>query len=114
MKERTEVVLEHMLENAQDVVKFAEEAGSFKVFSEDVKTRKAIIMSLLNIGELANHLPKDFTDAYPDLPWRKMIGMRNLVAHGYHTLHLDVVWDTAQTTVLDLLKFLQEYFDDKQ
>ena len=114
MNERTKVILEHMLENARDVVIFAEEAGSFKEFSEDVKTRKAIIMSLLNIGELANHLPKDFMDAHPDIPWRKMIGMRNLVAHGYHTLHLNVVWDTTQTTVFDLSEFLQECLADKQ
>ena len=107
MNERIDSILEHMLEDAQDVVAFASDAGSYYAFSQDVKTRKAIVMSLLNIGELVNHLPIDFTDTYPELPWKKMIGMRNLAAHGYHTMHLDVIWDTTQTTVPELLVFLK-------
>ena len=113
MNERTETILEHMLEDAQDVVEFTKDIGTFEAFSQDMKTRKAVVMSLLNIGELANHLPPDFKESYPDLPWRKMIGMRNLAAHGYHTLHLDVIWNTSKTTVVDLLVFLQEYFAAK-
>jgi uncharacterized protein with HEPN domain len=112
MNERVESILEHMLEDAQDVVAFADEVGSFEVFSKDVKTRKAIVMSLLNIGELANQLPKDFTNAHLDIPWKKMVGMRNVAAHGYHILHLDMVWDTTQTTVPELLLFLESILHD--
>ena len=107
MNERVKAILEHMLEDAQDVVTFTKDSGSYDAFANDVKTRKAVIMSLLNIGELANHLPKKFIDANPQLPWKSMIGMRNLAAHGYHTMHLDIVWDTTQTTIPELLAFLK-------
>jgi uncharacterized protein with HEPN domain len=70
--------------------------------------RKAVVMSLLNIGELAHHLPKEFTDAFPVVPWRKMTDMRNLAAHGYHTMDSAVIWDTVQLSLPPLLRFLQE------
>jgi uncharacterized protein with HEPN domain len=96
-----------MLEDAQDITTFYAEAGSFEVFSSDVKTQKAVIMSLLNIGELANHLPEEYREANPEIPWRRMIGMRNLAAHGYHTMSLNIIWETAQVFIPELLVFLR-------
>ncbi len=107
MNERVDLILEHMLEDAQDVVDFAGRAGSFEAFSEDTMIRKAIVMSLLNIGELAHHLPVEYTGAHRDIPWKNMIGMRNFAAHGYHTMSLRAIWDTAQTSVPVLLDFLR-------
>ena len=107
MSDRVKSILEHMLEDAQDIVMFYTEAGSFKKFARDVKTRKAVIMSLLNIGELANHLPEDYRAANPEIPWRRMIGMRNLAAHGYHTMSLNIIWETAQMFIPELLAFLR-------
>lgn len=42
----------------------------------------------------------------PGVPWRSMRGMRNRIAHGYFDINLDVVWDTVQTALPDLLKHL--------
>ena len=41
-----------------------------------------------------------FVQAHPEVPWR---GMRNRIAHGYFDINLDVVWDTVQTALPDLL-----------
>jgi uncharacterized protein with HEPN domain len=48
----------------------------------------------------------DFAAQHPSVPWRAMRGMRNPVAHGYDTVNLDIVWDTFQTALPDLLKIL--------
>ena len=40
------------------------------------------------------------------MPWRSMRGMRNRIAHGYCDINLDVVWDTVQTALPELLKQL--------
>jgi len=107
MSDRVQVILEHMLEDAQDIVVFSKEIGSFEAFAQDMKTRKAVVMSLLNIGELANHLPADYTAAHPEISWRQMIGMRNLAAHGYHVMNISTIWKTAQIFIPELLAFLQ-------
>ena len=45
-----------------------------------------------------------FTEAHPQVPWRNMRGMRNRMAHGY--FDINVVWDTVQTALPELLKQL--------
>ena len=48
----------------------------------------------------------EFVQAHPEVPWRSMRGMRNRIAHGYFDVNLDVVWDTVQTALPELLKQL--------
>ena len=107
MNERIKSILEHMLEDARDVVTFSDKAGSLESFRQDAMIRKAVIMSLLTIGELASHLPDEFTATHQEIPWKHMIGMRNIAAHGYHNMNLNIVWDTARTSIPDLLVFLK-------
>jgi len=74
-------------------------------FLDDAKTQDAVIMKLLVIGELAARLleeHQEFTCKHPEIPWQKMKGMRNRMAHGYFDLNMDVVWDTAQLALPDL------------
>ena len=42
----------------------------------------------------------------PHVPWRSMRGMRNRIAHGYFDINLEVVWDTVQIALPELLKVL--------
>jgi len=107
------MILEHMLEDTEEAILFAKEVGSFDGFSKDIKTRKAVTMSLLNIGELASHLPVEFTGAHSELPWRDMVNMRNFAAHGYHVMNLDVIWETVQVSLPELLTFLQKQLADE-
>ena len=57
MNSKLRNILEHMLEDATDAINFADEAGSIEVFSSSKMTYKAVVMSILNIGELTKHLP---------------------------------------------------------
>jgi uncharacterized protein with HEPN domain len=47
-----------------------------------------------------------FVQAHEQVPWRNMRGMRNRIAHGYFDINLDVVWETVQTALPELLKQL--------
>lgn len=75
-------------------------------FQEDKRTQQAVIMSLIIIGEAATKVMDgfaEFAQAHVEVPWR---GMRNRIAHGYFDINLDVVWDTVQTALPELLKQL--------
>ncbi len=70
-----------------------------------------MIMSLVIIGEAAAKI----IDRYPDFvarnsetPWRSMRGMRNRIAHGYFEINLEIVWDTVQTALPELLLSLSK------
>lgn len=66
-------------------------------------------MSLIILGEAATKVMDGyaaFTQAHPQVRWRSMRGMRNRIAHGYFDINLDVVWETVQTALPELLKQL--------
>ena len=66
-------------------------------------------MSLIIIGEAATKVMDgyaEFTQAHPEVPWRSMRNMRNRMAHGYFDIDLNVVWDTVQEWLPELLKYL--------
>lgn len=54
------------------------------------------------MGEAATRLPADFREGHPEVPWRQIIGMRNVMIHGYDVVSADVLWDTASQDVPEL------------
>jgi uncharacterized protein with HEPN domain len=102
--------LDHIQNAAADACTFVQ--GLTKDdFLSDKRTQQAVIMSLIIIGEAATKVIgsfANFTLAHPEVPWRSMRGMRNRIAHGYFDLNLDVVWETVQTALPELLKQLPE------
>ena len=100
--------LDHMLQAATDACAFVEGLGKDD-FLEDRRTQQAVIMSLIILGEAATKVMDgyaEFTQAHAQVPWRSMCGMRNRIAHGYFDINLDVVWETVQTALPELLKQL--------
>ena len=108
--------LDHLQQAATDACTFVEGLGKAD-FLEDKRTQQAVIMSLVIIGEAATKVMDsyaEFTLSHAQIPWRSMRGMRNRIAHGYFDINLDVVWDTVQTALPDLLKQLPSVRQDAQ
>lgn len=66
--------------------------------------RRCFIKSFL-IGEAATRLPEEIRNQTPDVPWEEIIGMRNIIAHGYFEVDLEVPWKTVR---LDLPPLQQQ------
>jgi uncharacterized protein with HEPN domain len=56
----------------------------------------AVIRRIEIIGEGARQLPAEITGRFADIPWSDIVGMRNIVIHGYHGVNLERVWMTVQ------------------
>jgi len=100
--------LDHMWQAATDACAFVHGMGP-DGFLQDRRTQQAVIMSLIIIGEAATKVMDgypEFASAHTQVPWRSMRGMRNRIAHGYFDINLDVVWDTVQTALPQLLEQL--------
>lgn len=69
------------------------------------------------LGEAAAGLPQDVRDLAPDVPWPSIVGMRNVLVHGYFDIDADIVWEAARRDVpalrSALLRLLQE-LDDRE
>jgi uncharacterized protein with HEPN domain len=102
--------VDHMQQAAMDACTFVEGLAK-EDFLEDKRTQQAVIMSLIIIGEAVTKLldgHAEFAEAHAQIPWRSMRGMRNRIAHGYFDINLDVVWETVQTALPELLKQLPD------
>ncbi len=105
--------LDHMQQAAENACSFI--TGLSKSdFLIDKRTQQAVIMSH-NHREAATKVMEryvDFAETHSKVPWRSMRGMRNRIAHGYFDINLDVVWDTVQTALPELLKQLPSIRQD--
>ena len=62
-------------------------------FSGDRKTQDAVVRNLEIIGEAAARLPEELKAMAPQIEWRKMVGLRNILAHEYFGVSIPVIWD---------------------
>lgn len=62
-------------------------------FLQDSKTCDSVVRNLEIIGEAANRLPPELTQRHPEIPWRRIVGLRNRVVHEYFDVDLELVWE---------------------
>jgi len=86
--------LRHIRDEAAFLAEHAA-AVSRTEFRSDELWQRAFVRCIEIIGEAAKHVPEEFRDKHPHVPWRLMAGMRDRLIHGYFTVDYDVVWDVA-------------------
>ena len=102
--------LRQMSGAARAAIAFTEDMD-YEAFLADLRTQRAVVMSLLILGEAATRIiaeHPDFIEDHPDIAWRGIRGMRNRIAHGYFDLDLGIVWRTIQTELPGLVKRLKD------
>jgi uncharacterized protein with HEPN domain len=66
----------------------------------------AVSFELAILGEAVKRLSDEFRARHPEIPWRKIAGMRDRIIHGYHEIDLDELWNAAVHDVPVLLEQL--------
>lgn len=69
-------------------------------FSENHEKQDAVIRRLEIIGEAVKNIPQHVREKYPEIPWRKIAGMRDVVVHQYFGITTELIWEVANTDVL--------------
>ena len=94
-----------IIEHIENIFKTQKRFGNdYKIFTSDKDYFNSICMNLLQIGELANHLTTKFKSVHIDIPWKNIIGLRNVVVHGYGQLDMETVWITVTEDIPALYK----------
>lgn len=73
-------------------------------FRADRRTVDAVLRNLEVIGEAVKHLPEDLRSREPTIPWRRIAGLRDVLAHAYFAVDLDLVWDVVAHHLEPLLE----------
>jgi len=114
MNSKLRDILQHMLDDALVATRFAINLSGADDLATNRLYRKAIVMSILNIGELAKQLPIDFKLTHSEMPWKKISGMRDIAAHGYHVMDNDIIWNVITHSIPELVQFLQGQLHNKE
>lgn len=85
-----------------------------EAFLEDEKLKRAIGMTVINIGELIKNITQETRSNYPQVSWRAIAGMRDLAAYKYQTLRMEDVYKTAREDFPVLKEQLQNILDQDQ
>lgn len=107
MKHRDIQLLKKIILECKDIIRYTNEVGKEEFLKNDVY-QKATAMSLLNIGEHANALTRELWTEYKNIQWRKIVDLRNIVAHGYGELRMELVWNLSQKEIPALIKQFED------
>ncbi len=101
------VRLGHMLEAGQEALTFAEGKTRADLESNRMLAH-ALVECLRIVGEAARQVSSETRQQYPAIPWRDIIGMRNLLVHEYFRIDHDIVWQTVTVELPALVHALEE------
>jgi uncharacterized protein with HEPN domain len=73
-----------------------------EAFVADERTFDAVAHNLQVLGEAVKNIPDDIRDRYPQIEWRKIAGLRDILAHAYFAIDDEILWDIVQTKLTEL------------
>lgn len=82
----------------------------FEKYKTDISFQYSCNICIIQIGELANRVSEETKGARKNILWRAIKGMRNLHAHDYENVDLEIVWNTLLEDIPVLRKSLEELF----
>ncbi len=96
-----------MLDHAQEALQMLGDATP-----QDVADNRLLELALTRlvevVGEAASHVPSDFQQAHPHIPWRQAGSMRNFLIHGYDVVRHDILCNTIRRDFPPLIERLQQ------
>jgi uncharacterized protein with HEPN domain len=96
-----------MLAAATAALEYGGSLGSIAELQADRRTRDAILHNLFVLGEAAKAVPLEVRERHPEIEWRSMTGLRDIIGHEYSGLDDEIVWDIVKTELPRLIEQLQ-------
>ena len=104
----------HDIKEAVEKIEAFTKGFTFEQFAEDVKTVDAVIRNLEILGEAAKHIPKRVKEKHPDVDWKAMAGMRNILAHEYFGVRMGIIWKTIRERLPELRRKIEEILGESK
>jgi len=96
--------LKDIAEAVAAIEKYAARGRS--AFEKDELIQTWVLHHLLILGEAAAKISDEFKEKHAEIPWSKVVGMRNILVHNYFGIDFDVVWGVVESDLPQLKKLL--------
>lgn len=103
-----------MAEVLEKIQLFAEPASCWQELEADELRLDAILMNFINLGECVVRLSESFFASHPEVEWQKIKGLRNIVAHDYWGVDVEMVWQIIQGKLPDLSLQIAQLLKDSR
>ena len=99
--------VEEILSCARNIRDYTE-GMSFDAFLDDSKTIRAVAFEFPTMGEASRAIPMDIQKQFPEVPWGKMQGIRNVLVHEYFRPDEEILWEASQKDIPPLITALEK------
>ena len=113
IERRWDCYVRDMLVACEKVMSYTEGMDQ-PAFVADERTYDATLRNLELIGEAATRIPDSVRESHEEIPWRRMIGTRNRIIHGYLGIDDDVVWSIIRDDIPELTQLLGALLEQRQ
>ena len=112
MSRSLRLYFEDILRSCNKILRYVQ-GLNYEEFINDELRLDAVLRNLQIMGEAAKQVPQKIRDIYPAVEWRKIAGLRDILAHAYFSLELETIWDIIQNKVPHLRTQIQEILEQE-
>jgi len=113
MKRDLKLFIYNIMDSIENIESFLKEISKESFFKDGLR-QSAVIRQLEVIGEATKNIPDSFRKKYPEIPWKKIVGLRDIIIHTYFEIDLDITWEIIKKDLPLLKKQVQNIKKDLQ
>lgn len=107
MPDRNRVYFDDILESIRRIEEYTK-GMSYDQFRENQLVTDAVIRNLEVIGEAVKNISSETKKKYPDIEWKKIAGIRDILIHEYFGINLEIIWDVVVNKVPELKESISD------